>query len=273
MAKGIAGVLLAALLVACGRGAETRVYEGRGVVRDVNRELGQLVVAHEEIVGLMPAMTMNFDVADPVLFESVEPGQVIAFRLEASPRSYRLLGWSVLEVGAAGEGTVLDGLAAETDPAPDFQLIDQAGEPLGLSDLAGRAVLLDFIYTSCPGPCPVLTGLHVDAQRALPDALRDRVRFVSISLDPERDGPLELSAYARARGVDLAGWSFLTGEPALVAEVVEGFGVGHVRSESGEIDHLVATFVIDPEGRIVRRFLGLEHSPEQIVQALERAAG
>jgi cytochrome oxidase Cu insertion factor (SCO1/SenC/PrrC family) len=59
----------------------------------------------------------------------------------------------------------------------------------------------------------------------------------------------------------------------VVDEVIRGYGVGRVRVEGAEIEHTLATFVIDPEGQIVRRFLGLEHSPDEIVRALESAAG
>jgi protein SCO1/2 len=265
--------LLAIGLLAC-NADETRIYDVRGIVRGVQPAERQLVVQHEDIEGLMPAMTMNFGVVRPELLTDVEVGQVIAFKLAASRRGYYIVELEVIamdETGAVGDS--LEGLADEADPAPPFRLTDQQGRPVALSDLAGRALLLDFVFTRCPGPCPVLTGLHVDAQRALPADLRERIWFVSISLDPEHDRPEALRAYAEARGADLASWSFLTGESEAVDEVIRGYGVGKVRAEDGEIEHTVATFVIDPQGRIVRRFLGLDHSPDQIVSALRRAAG
>lgn len=265
--------LLVIGLLAC-RGEETRIYDVRGVVRGVQPSARQLVVQHEDIEGLMPAMTMNFGVAKPELLEAVRPGQVIAFKLAASKRGYYILELEVIAEDEAGAGvSPLAGLVEEADPAPPFELTDQEGRPLALADLAGKAVLLDFVFTRCSGPCPILTGIHVDVQRVLPDALRDRVRFVSISLDPEHDRPEVLGAYAQARGADLAGWSFLTGPSDVVDEVIRGYGVGRVMVEGAEIEHTVATFVIDPEGQIVRRFLGLEHSPDEIVRALESAAG
>ena len=89
--------------------------------------------------------------------------------------------------------------------------------------------------------------------------LRERVRFVSISLDPEYDTPEVLTRYAQERGADLATWSFLTGPPAEVADVVKRFGVGTLRAADGSIDHVVATFLIDEQGRIAKRWLGLEN--------------
>ena len=107
-------------------------------------------------------------------------------------------------------------------------------------------------------------------QRQLPEALRERVWFVSISIDPAHDTPDELRRYAEARGADLSRWSFLTGEPDSVSRVVKRFGVGSLRQPDGTIEHLVATFVVDPQGRIAERFVGLDHGPEAVLDALEK---
>ncbi len=271
-AAGLA--LVCGLLGGCS-GADR--YDARGVVLEIQREYGQVVIDHEDIPGLMPAMTMNFDVADAALLDRLAPGQEIAFVVEYDRRSYRVVAFDVLGTAGAGNGPETDrarlaNLARSAAPAPDFALVDQAGAPLGLADLRGRALLLDFVYTSCPGPCPILTGRHVSVQQALPPELHDRVRFVSISLDPERDTPAALTAYAEARGADLSNWSFLTGEPEQVDAVLSDYGVGSVRRPDGEIDHLVATFLIDGRGRIVKRYVGLDHEAATLTRDLQAAA-
>ena len=167
----------------------------------------------------------------------------------------------------------LAALAARRDPAPAFALVDQAGRPVASDVLRGNVLLVDFVYTGCPGPCPILTSRHVTLQRKLSPELRSRTRFVSISLDPTRDTPEALRAYAEARGADLADWSFLTGETDAVAAVVKGFGVGTLRRDDGTIDHLVATFVVDDNGRIAEQFLGLEYETADLREALARVAG
>ena len=141
------------------------------------------------------------------------------------------------------------------------------------ADLRGHYALVDFVYTRCTGPCPILTSLQVELQRKLAPALREKVRFVSITLDPEFDTPKVLAEYARARGADLATWSFLTGPPAEVADVVKRFGVGTLRAGNGQIDHVVATFLLDPQGRIVQRWLGLENGVEERRAEIEARAG
>ena len=109
-------------------------------------------------------------------------------------------------------------------------------------------------------------------QRGLSPALRERAWFVSISLDPERDTPDDMRRYAQARGADLEGWSFLTGPVEHVEAVVRAYRVGKTVGADGEIEHLVASFLIDEEGRIARRYLGLEHEPDEIVADLEALA-
>jgi protein SCO1/2 len=256
-----------------------RRVEATGVVEAVDAELKQVVIDHEDIAGVMPAMSMSFDVGDPRLLETLAPGQRIEFTLELRERSLRVVAARVLEdPGAAGRSGTLEpaGFAravTEAQPAPAFALIDQDRRPVSLASLRGHVLLLDFVYTHCPGPCPILTARHVEVQRALPPALAEKVRFVSISLDPARDTPEALRAYATARGADLARWSFLTGEVGQVGDVLERYGVGARPGKNGEIDHLVITYVIDAEGRIARRFGGLEHSKETLVAALGAVAG
>jgi protein SCO1/2 len=242
------------------------------VVRDVNPEYGQVLIEHGDIPGLMEAMTMSFDVPDAALFGRLERGQAIEFVVEFDGSSYRVV--EAREIGRAepGEGAGLQGLPPLREPAPGFELVDQSGASVSLTDLRGQTLLLDFVFTHCSGPCPLLTSRHVAVQRRLPAGLRDRVRFVSVSLDPERDTPAALRAYAEARGVDLDGWSLLTGPPEAVRKLLESFGVGGTRGPDGEIEHVLATFVIDAEGRVAARFVGLEHEPDELLEELRRVA-
>ncbi|MCC6642579.1 MAG: SCO family protein [Deltaproteobacteria bacterium] len=267
---GAARASLLAFLLACGPTGE-KTYEGVGVVHEVRPDLRQIVIAHEDIPGLMPAMTMSFDVPDVALLSTLTAGQKVRFRVSHPGQSYRIVGAETIgvegEAGVSGApaGPTFAGVVAEREPAPSFRLTDQDGRPLALEDLRGKTVVLDFMFTHCTGPCPVLTGLHVDTQRALGRDQRAKTHFVSISLDPERDTPEVLRAYAVKRGVDLSEWSFLTGPPAEVEDVLKGYGVGVIRKAGEEPAHLVATFVIDPQGRIAHRIVGLEQD------AMERA--
>ena len=144
-----------------------------------------------------------------------------------------------------------------TRPAPAFELIDQAGRPGHASPtFTDRVLVVDFIFTECPGPCARSrpTRARRISNAGFPSAGRDAgVHFVSISLDPETDRPEVLERYALERGADLSSWSFLTGEPEHVAEVVRAWGIGSVRAEDGSIDHTLITFLVK-DGRVMERY-------------------
>lgn len=249
-------------------------YEVTGVVEDLDAEHGQALIDHEEIPGLMPAMTMSYDVPDAAVLEKLAVGQRIEFTLEIRDKSFRLIDARVLEERAApGRAGALRAVAAPEELAPDFALTDQDGRSVTLAGLRGKTLLVDFVYTHCPGPCPILTGRHAQVQRALAPELRARVHFVSITLDPERDSPEVLRAYATARGADLADWSFLTGEPDAVRDVLKRYGVfAQASANPGEVDHVVVTLVVDAEGRVAQRLFGTDGSAAEVQAALEGAA-
>ena len=266
-----------ALALACawalfGCGPDT--YDGRGVVRGVRAPERQVTIEHGAIADLMPAMTMSFDVADPALLAGVEPGQYVEFRIAKSGGRLEIVALEVPGAGEAGSsgasGAAADPLAASGDPAPRFALVDQEGGRVSLAALRGKVVLLDFVYTSCPGPCPVLTGILRDVRDGLSPADRAHVQLVSITLDPARDTPEVLREYASKRRIDPQGWSFATGPAADIDAVAHAYGVGSIRQPNGEIEHTVATFLIDREGRIARRYLGTTHDPAAIRADIER---
>lgn len=263
----------ATLALACGGDAGTRHYSVRGTVHDVQVERRQVLVEHDDIPGLMPAMTMSFDVASDAVAERLRSGQVIEFDLAFDGHAYVLVDFEVVGEAAEEDGWVRFGDALlRSDPAPAFALTDQAGRPLALADLAGRVLLVDFIFTTCPGPCPILTSSHVRVQKLLPEDVRDRVHFVSISVDPEHDTPEALTAYALARGADLARWSFLTGTPAEIDPVLQDFGVGRSRSGDEPLEHTVISYLVDGRGRIVKRYFGLQHEARALATDLATLA-
>jgi len=223
--------------------------------------------------GLMGAMTMTFDVPDRELLAKLSPGQEISFTIAFTGSAYRVVDATVLgTVEVGGEWARLGEELVRTTEAPAFELRDQDGATVSLASLAGKSLLVDFVFTQCPGPCPLQTARAVAVQRAIPEELRERVHFVSISLDPDNDTPEAFQRYGRKYGADFANWSFLGGSRDEVDAVVRSYAVGKTRDAEGAIEHLTVSLLVNGDGKIVRRYLGMEHQAGEIAADLAALA-
>lgn len=108
---------------------------------------------------------------------------------------------------------------------PDVELVDQDGNPVRLRALlsGNKAVVADFVFTTCTTVCPVLSGILSRMQDGLGDHLGKDVIMVSVTLDPARDTPAKLKAYAK-RWKSRPGWTWLTGPKDTVEKVLRGMG-------------------------------------------------
>ena len=163
--------------------------------------------------------------------------------------------------------------ANSSDCLPALTLVDQHGRDVPLVSLKGRPVLIDFIYTTCPGPCPLMTARMAAVAKLLGPKLGKQVTFVSISIDPEHDRPAELEQYARARGADEAGWLFLTGTPAQIDRVLALYHLERSRNPDGTVNHAVMSFLLGPDGHQVRQYQPLEVKASAVVADIDRVLG
>ncbi len=170
--------------------------------------------------------------------------------LPAKPQAaslHALLLW--MSVAAAGEPSRL----AVIQDAPDFKLTTQKGTELGLRDLNGKVLLVGFVFTTCNGSCPATTSRMVQVQQRLKERglfKDDRVRLLTISLDPVRDTPDALTRYAKLFDADTSRWSFLTGPRERIEKVLSAWGMWTKPAANGQIDHPSRVFLVDGRGRI-----------------------
>ena len=155
-------------------------------------------------------------------------------------------------------------------PAPEFSLTSQDGGELKLADLRGKVVAVTFIFTLCADTCPVLTPMMSYVQDQLGSDFGEKICFVSITIDPERDTPEVLKEYAHAFGANLSGWSFLTGPPEAIRDVTRHYGVFAAKAENGNIDHTFLTSIIDRRGILRVQYLGVRFDPEEFRRDLVR---
>ncbi|OHC90945.1 MAG: hypothetical protein A3J87_02170 [Sideroxydans sp. RIFOXYB12_FULL_59_6] len=108
---------------------------------------------------------------------------------------------------------------------PDIKMVDRNGRSVAIRGLLdGREpVILNFIFTTCTTICPVMSSTFEQVQEQLGDR-RNRVRMVSVSIDPENDTPARLKAYARRYNAG-SQWQMLTGSVANSFAVQNAFEV------------------------------------------------
>jgi len=154
-------------------------------------------------------------------------------------------------------------------PAPQFALTAETGKRVALADLRGKVLAVTFIYAACTDTCPLLTAKMAEIQRRLGRDFGPRIRFVSITVDPEVDTPEVLRGYAKAHGANAEGWSFLTGTRGEIAEVLRRYGVYARKNERGGVDHLFLTSLIDRSGMLRVQYLGVRFDPDEMQRDLE----
>lgn len=276
-------ILIAGLAAAaCSRPAEAPRYELTGQVLAVRPETDEILVKHEDIKGFMPAMTMPYKVKDRALLDGRVAGDLITATLVVEPE----LAWlsAITRIGSAPipEDAITKipaaagvSLLKPGDTVPDTPLVDQEGAPLALSELRDTAVVVTFIYTRCPLPqfCPLMDRRFAEIQAlvAATDALRGRVRLLSISFDPAHDTPAMLRAHAAKVAANPSVWRFATAGEAVVDRLAATFGVNVMREQDGTVTHNLRTAVIDPLGRIVSIHDSNAWSAASIVDELKTA--
>ena len=132
---------------------------------------------------------------------------------------------------------------------PDFHFATQDGKTLTRQDLLGKVWVIDFFFTRCPGPCPMMSSRLAEISKELKKA-KD-VRLVSLSIDPEHDTPAVLNEYAAKVGADPDRWIFLTGPKNQVEDfTTKGMLQALSNADPATPVHSTRFLVIDRQGRI-----------------------
>jgi protein SCO1/2 len=210
----------------------------------------------------MPAMTMDLPVKYSSIPKDLGPGDDVQFELSVTEND----SWISHVVRIMPEGPVASNTAAEPvsasgetsgielrsgEAVPDFDLIDQNGKAIRLSDFRGKSVVLTFIYTRCPLPnfCPLMSKNFQALQERLEKEFPGRVQLISVTIDPKFDRPEILRDYAGRYGANDKCWRFATGSQEQIDTVTSLFGLVH-EPEGGMISHNLRTALIGPDGRL-----------------------
>lgn len=135
---------------------------------------------------------------------------------------------------------------------PDFAFTDQSGRPFGPDGFKGHWSLVFTGFTNCPDLCPTTLALMADLRRRL---AREDIRFVFVSVDPERDTPEVMARYLAHFDSAIVG---ATGPRPEVERFTAGLGLAQVRNpgvgDEYTVDHSTAFVLVDPDGRLAGYF-------------------
>ncbi len=281
-------LLLLLLLIAsiggassCRRGsANERRFDLKGKVVSVQPEKRQVTIAHEDVKGYMPGMTMPFTVRNESDMQMLVPNAEVTATLVVDGSHSWLEDLFVVTKQEAG-GPIADAplQAKEGDEVPDFSLVNQDAKPIRIKVYRGKTLLLTFIYTRCPVPdyCTLMSNnfAQIDRQLGQDPALYAKTHLLSISIDPAYDEPKVLRSYGAAhteryQNETFAHWEFATGTNDQVKEIAQYFGLRYF-PEKNEIIHGLRTVIVNPEGKVAKIYTDNKWKTDEVVEELKKS--
>ena len=275
-------MLVAALFIATSCGS-AKTYEMRGQILAINRDKMEILVKHEDIEGLMPAMTMPWKVRTANMLDNLGPGDLITSEIEVGNSQGVVT--KITKLGTAKPDVPAPAAPAKPgvkylmpgDEVPNQVFVDQEGRERDFNAIRGsRAIAITFIYTKCPIPtfCPAMDRQFAEVQALIKEkGLETKAALLSVSFDPKNDTPPVLKKHAQKLGFDPRVWTFVTGEREAIDRFATNMLVTLVRGEAAnpdEIGHTLRTTLVGRDGRIVKSYSGADWTPQELVAELER---
>ena len=283
--------LLAIFLVACQKtqtaptSSDAKRYPLKGKVVSVDKANKKAEIEHEDIPGLMPAMTMPFSIREDWVWDNLTPGAEVHAELvvdNAANEPYWLEKIGIVALPNPNQPTVPvnEKFAQIGKSVPDFKLTDQNGKPLTFKDYRGKALAVTFIYRECPlaDYCIKMSQQFSDLANQLQDdtEAQQEIRLLSISFDPERDTPEKLKQYGlgylgKDAKADFTIWQLAVGADKEVRAVADFFGLRYEvdQTDKTQFNHSLRTAVIGPDGTVRKIFAGNEWTTDDLLKELK----
>ena len=281
MTKPTSLFLLIPLLLTLAFGAcrrNERRYDLKGKVVLVEKEKRLVTIAHEDVPGLMPAMTMPFTVPSQADLDFLAPDDQVSATLVVDGSQSWLENLFVSRISGAptADAASMPVEAKPGDEVPNTTLRNQDGKEIRLHNYRGKALLLTFIYTRCPLPeyCTLMSNnfAQIDRQLQQNPEVYARTHLLSISIDPKYDTPQVLRSYGAAHteryeNETFAHWEFASGDQ--VKDLAQFFGLRYF-DEKDQIIHGLKTVIIKPDGTVAKVYTGNDWTPEDVANELKR---
>ncbi|MDQ4121983.1 MAG: SCO family protein [Acidobacteriota bacterium] len=262
--------------------SEAKRYPLTGKVVSVDQANKKAKIDHEEIKGYMPAMKMDFPIKQEWVLREVKPGNKISGDMVVESNGEYFL--ENVAISASPLDNVDSGEPLKEAPTDkvgkeivNFRLKNQDGKAITAADFRGRILVLTFIFTTCPDPefCPLMSLNMSDLEKMIRQnaELKDRVRLLSISFDPQKDTPEVLRKY----GVGYLGnpekpsfdiWQLATGSQQEVEEVTNFFNLKTIK-EGERLAHNLRTALVAPNGKIVKLYPGNDWRPADVFKEIQ----
>ena len=256
-------------------------YELKGKVVSVEPEKRSVTIAHEDVKGYMPGMTMPFTVRNDADLQILVPNAEVTATLVVDGSHSWLENLFVVTKQEAGSPVAEAAPAArEGDEVPNYTLVNQDAKPRRVHDYRGKTLLLTFIYTRCPFPdqCTLMSNnfAQIDRQLALDAELYAKTHLLSISIDPAYDDPKVLRSYGAAHteryeNETFAHWEFATGTNDQVKAIAQYFGLRYF-PEKDQIIHALRTVIVDPNGKVAKVYTGNDWKTEDVLAEMKKVA-
>ncbi len=153
----------------------------------------------------------------------------------------------------------------------NLRFVEAKGATLTLAELRGRPLVISLIYTSCTHVCPMITQrLRKSVEEAQRVMGPDRFTVVTVGFDTRNDTPMRMAAYARAQGVDLPNWKFISGDDVTISALAKDLGFTYAASGGGYL-HISQTTIVDRDGRVYRQIYGDDFPIQVFMEPLKEA--
>lgn len=267
--------------------ASAKRYPIKGKVVSVDKASKKAKIDHERVEGYMEAMTMDFPIHADWAWDELTPGAELKGDLvvdNTAKEPYWIENIGIIAAPKPGQAVpeINENFAQIGKEVPEFTLTNQEGKKFSFKDYRGKALAITFIYARCPLPdyCIKMSTAFSDLALQLnadPD-LKEKIRLLSISFDPENDTPEKLKSYGtgylgKGAKPDFTVWQLAVGSDAEVRKIADFFGLRYEvdQNDKTQINHSLRTAVIAPDGKVTKIFPGNEWKPADLLDELKKA--
>lgn len=261
--------------------ADAKRYTLRGKVVAVDKANKKATISHEDIPGYMDAMTMEFPIRADWIWDDLTKDADIRADLVVDKDNFWLENVAIVAAPNPNQPAppAREDVAQVGNQVPDFTLTNQDGKRISMKDFSGKALAITFIYSRCPLPnyCILMSKNFSDLANKLKDSdLKDKIRLLSISFDPQTDTPAKLKAYGQGylgnnAEPDFTIWQLATGTDKEIKNIADFFGLRYEvdQNDKTQFNHSLRTIVVTPEGKVQKVFSGNEWTPNDLLKELE----